>query len=183
MNEEEEEKPKKRKVSLKVLNCQEVDFSKKKKKHKQSSTSPKRILMDPFLRMMDEYLIQYHESGPSLISIMDKILETFYNCNKKKIVDHVCSNGMGYILHGAALWNDTNSTQLALQLGIDIYLKDSEGRTAYQIASLVGNPEIMNALKEFDPNVSFCVENKEDYVYDFYYLDQQDNNVRKGDTK
>lgn len=67
---------------------------------------------------MDTCLQQYHESGRSILNIIDTYLENFIRESKNDCLNVCCSNGMGSILHGAALWNDNDTILRALALNI-----------------------------------------------------------------
>jgi len=117
-----------------------------------------KLVTDPLTAMINHHLEQYHESGPSLVPYHECLV------NHLEKINLCCSNKMGSILHAAALWNDFQTANYALNMGIDCNLLNGEDMKAVDVAKLAGNEQMEELIRD---NMG------EDFVYDLYCIKQK----------
>lgn len=146
-----------------------------KKKKKQ----PLKIL-DPLTRMVDDSL-QEVLAGSRTAESHFRLLTTdtrftLQDMQKQRQWWTWChSSGGGNLLHCCALWNDASTAHQLLQhcqasnngtsiLATLVETTDSDGRTPYEVAQLIGHEQVCHVLEVYGGDTT-------NYVYDIFYLD------------
>lgn len=108
----------------------------------------------------------------------------------------------GNILHACSMWNDLDMVQQVLELlrngdnkndlkdiAIALTTRDSNDKTPYDIAKLVGHFSICDVLKSYCDSIKMSktedciVDDAEQYEYDIYFLQTHDGDEEENDIK
>ena len=199
-------------------------FTNQKQKQKQSTHKKNStLIMSPIIHLVDSQLKDYHQYGPgplqetgtgtgSYMHFLQSVILPSVSTSNLKIkinhqnpltyfLNHACSNGMGTILHGCALWNDVEgASQFVFHGNINVHIVDGDGQTALHVAQMCGHDSIVQIIQrrmqqeiveDTDKNVNVPLKEQDqdndnddddddDYVYDVYCID---HDIREEQTK
>lgn len=86
--------------------------------------------------------------------------------DRSLLINYSCPGTQSTILHAAALWNDVQGAQMAVDAGADPSKLDADGLTPWKVAVMAGHGEVAQVLAPGQPK-----SEGSDFVYDVYYLD------------
>mmetsp|Transcript_14534 Transcript_14534/g.21437 ORF Transcript_14534/g.21437 Transcript_14534/m.21437 type:complete len:380 (+) Transcript_14534:61-1200(+) len=130
---------------------------------------PKRVILDPLSRLVDENLKKAQVGSATLQNYLDFLeQDTRVSQEVHRYIGRSLDDGSN-VLHIAALWNCVEQARhILLRFGslVNIDEVDSSGHRPYQIAKLSGNDQVAEVIEAFGADTY-------DYEYDIFYLSNQ----------